>query len=336
MGAGLGTPADWLIRSTRECALPEEAKLPAATTESAPRGEIALARGAVLKARQVRQHVWLQRLHYAKTGAKRFCDAVLNELMNKRERVGNLGNRVNLSTRGLADKITGLEHTRINALENDTKSSRPELNSHKLLKGLYPLVAGDSNVLRDVAQFARLQSILDLAFGDEASFSLPESFRPMRTTGKGISAAGIFGAKVAMGTAELSPVFEVAGAEVKGTGEWTGRRTKLQLWLAPHTARGKASGNNTAIEQSQSEHLMVSDPALKTYLASVETEGQSRLDRGIRTLEEQVNALLPMRSEMMSNGSSDNMRLEAKEVFGKKLIALVGTFKLNASDIKGT
>ncbi|KWB68218.1 transposase [Burkholderia ubonensis] len=60
----LDTPADWLIRSTHDRALPEAAKLWAATTEGAPLGEIAFTMGSRhgVKARQVRQHVWLRRI----------------------------------------------------------------------------------------------------------------------------------------------------------------------------------------------------------------------------------------------------------------------------------
>lgn len=60
----LGTPADWLIRSTHDRALPEGAKLWVTTTESVPLGEIAFTLGSRhgVKARQVRQHVWLQRI----------------------------------------------------------------------------------------------------------------------------------------------------------------------------------------------------------------------------------------------------------------------------------
>jgi Transposase Tn5 dimerisation domain len=60
----LGTPADWLIRSTHDRALPEGAKLWTATTEGAPLGEIAFTMGSRhgVKARQVRQHVWLRRI----------------------------------------------------------------------------------------------------------------------------------------------------------------------------------------------------------------------------------------------------------------------------------
>jgi hypothetical protein len=52
----LGTPADWLIRSTHDRALPEGAKLWTATTEGAPLGEIAFTMGSRhgVKARQVR------------------------------------------------------------------------------------------------------------------------------------------------------------------------------------------------------------------------------------------------------------------------------------------
>ncbi|CAB3773839.1 IS4 family transposase ISAzo5 [Paraburkholderia humisilvae] len=60
----LGTPADCLIRSTHDRALPEGAKLWAATTEGAPLGEIAFTMSSRhgVKARQVRQHVWLRRI----------------------------------------------------------------------------------------------------------------------------------------------------------------------------------------------------------------------------------------------------------------------------------
>lgn len=60
----LGTPADWLIRSTHDRALPEGAKLWSAASEGEPIGEIAFTMGSRhgVKARQVRQHVWLRRI----------------------------------------------------------------------------------------------------------------------------------------------------------------------------------------------------------------------------------------------------------------------------------
>lgn len=60
----LGTPADWLIRWTHDRALPEAAKLWATTTQGIPLGEIAFTLGSRhgVKARQVRQRVWLQRI----------------------------------------------------------------------------------------------------------------------------------------------------------------------------------------------------------------------------------------------------------------------------------
>ena len=60
----LGTPADWLIRSTHDRALPEGAKLWSAASEGKPLGEIAFTMGSRhgVKAREVRQHVWLQRI----------------------------------------------------------------------------------------------------------------------------------------------------------------------------------------------------------------------------------------------------------------------------------
>lgn len=60
----LGTPADWLIRSTHDRALPEGAKLWSAASEGEPLGEIAFTMRSRhgVKAREVRQHVWLQRI----------------------------------------------------------------------------------------------------------------------------------------------------------------------------------------------------------------------------------------------------------------------------------
>jgi hypothetical protein len=60
----LGTPADWLIRSTHDRALPEGAKLWSAASAGEPLGEIAFTMGSRhgVKAREVRQHVWLQRI----------------------------------------------------------------------------------------------------------------------------------------------------------------------------------------------------------------------------------------------------------------------------------
>jgi hypothetical protein len=60
----LGTPADWLIRSTHDRALPEGVKLWAHASEGEPLGEIAFTMGSRhgVKARKVRQHVWLRRI----------------------------------------------------------------------------------------------------------------------------------------------------------------------------------------------------------------------------------------------------------------------------------
>ena len=60
----MGTPADWLIRSTHDRALPEGVKLWAAASEGEPIGEIAFTMGSRhgVKAREVRQHVWLRRI----------------------------------------------------------------------------------------------------------------------------------------------------------------------------------------------------------------------------------------------------------------------------------
>ncbi|XVK65292.1 IS4 family transposase (plasmid) [Ralstonia solanacearum] len=60
----LGTPADWLIRSTHDRALPEGAKLWAAASEGEALGEIAFTMGSRhgVRARPVRQHVWLRRI----------------------------------------------------------------------------------------------------------------------------------------------------------------------------------------------------------------------------------------------------------------------------------
>lgn len=60
----LGTPADWLIRASHDRALPEGAKLWAASTEGAPLGEIAFTMGSRhgVKAREVRQQVWLRQI----------------------------------------------------------------------------------------------------------------------------------------------------------------------------------------------------------------------------------------------------------------------------------
>ena len=60
----LDTPADWLIRSTHDRALPEGVKLWAAATEGEPIGEIAFTMGSRhgVKAREVRQHLWLRRI----------------------------------------------------------------------------------------------------------------------------------------------------------------------------------------------------------------------------------------------------------------------------------
>ncbi len=60
----LGTPADWLIRSTHDRALPEGAKLWATASEGEALGEIAFTMGSRhgVRARPVRQHVWLRRI----------------------------------------------------------------------------------------------------------------------------------------------------------------------------------------------------------------------------------------------------------------------------------
>jgi hypothetical protein len=60
----LGTPADWLIRSTHDRSLPESAKLWSTTSEGEPIGEIGFTMGSRhgVKAREVRQHVWLRRV----------------------------------------------------------------------------------------------------------------------------------------------------------------------------------------------------------------------------------------------------------------------------------
>ncbi|WP_197386457.1 IS4 family transposase [Ralstonia pseudosolanacearum] len=60
----LGTPADWLIRAAHDRALPEGVKLWAATTEGEAVGEIAFTMGSRhgVRAREVRQHVWLRRV----------------------------------------------------------------------------------------------------------------------------------------------------------------------------------------------------------------------------------------------------------------------------------
>ena len=60
----LGTPADWLIRSTHDRSLPEGAKLWSTTSEGEPIGEIGFTMGSRhgVKAREVRQHVWLRRV----------------------------------------------------------------------------------------------------------------------------------------------------------------------------------------------------------------------------------------------------------------------------------
>lgn len=60
----LGTPADWLIRSTHDRALPEGAKLWSAASEGEAIGEIAFTMGSRhgVKAREVRQKVWLRRI----------------------------------------------------------------------------------------------------------------------------------------------------------------------------------------------------------------------------------------------------------------------------------
>ncbi|MDB0559499.1 IS4 family transposase, partial [Ralstonia solanacearum] len=60
----LGTPADWLIRSTHDRALPEGDKLWATASVGEALGEIAFTMGSRhgVKARPVRQRVWLQRI----------------------------------------------------------------------------------------------------------------------------------------------------------------------------------------------------------------------------------------------------------------------------------
>ncbi len=60
----LGTPADWLIRSTHDRALPEGAKLWATASVGEALGEIAFTMGSRhgVRARPVRQHVWLRRI----------------------------------------------------------------------------------------------------------------------------------------------------------------------------------------------------------------------------------------------------------------------------------
>ncbi|WP_347880056.1 IS4 family transposase [Burkholderia sp. BCC1630] len=60
----LGTSADWLIWRTHDRALPEGAKLWACPSEGEPLGETIFTMGPRrgVKARQVRQHVWLQRI----------------------------------------------------------------------------------------------------------------------------------------------------------------------------------------------------------------------------------------------------------------------------------
>lgn len=60
----LGTPADWLIRATHNRCLPTGDKLWERTTRSEPVGEIAftMASRHGVKARPVRQHLWLQRV----------------------------------------------------------------------------------------------------------------------------------------------------------------------------------------------------------------------------------------------------------------------------------
>ncbi|WP_197370831.1 IS4 family transposase (plasmid) [Ralstonia pseudosolanacearum] len=68
----LGTPADWLIRSTHDRALPEGAKLWACASEGTPLGEIAFTMGSRhgVKARPVRQHVWLRRIELPTGGSQ--------------------------------------------------------------------------------------------------------------------------------------------------------------------------------------------------------------------------------------------------------------------------
>lgn len=62
----LGTPADWLICSNYDRALPGGAKLWATATEGAPLGEIAFTMGS---RHGVRQHVWLQRIELPTDGS---------------------------------------------------------------------------------------------------------------------------------------------------------------------------------------------------------------------------------------------------------------------------
>lgn len=61
----LGTPADWLIRAAHDRALPDAAKLWASAGEGEPIGEITFTMGSRhgVKARQVRQRVWLRRIN---------------------------------------------------------------------------------------------------------------------------------------------------------------------------------------------------------------------------------------------------------------------------------
>lgn len=60
----LGTPADWLIRSTHDRALPEGARLWTSTSEGEALGQIEFTMGSRhgVKERQVRQQIWMRRI----------------------------------------------------------------------------------------------------------------------------------------------------------------------------------------------------------------------------------------------------------------------------------
>jgi hypothetical protein len=75
----LGTPADWLIRAAHDRALPDGAKLWASASEGAPLGEITFTLGSRhgVKARQVRQHVWLRRIELPAGAGQSVCATCL-------------------------------------------------------------------------------------------------------------------------------------------------------------------------------------------------------------------------------------------------------------------